>query len=317
VISQEGLIEYFKDKHVTKVFFERLTLSNGNPGIMYLYNYNSELQNFKESFGLYLPIYVKNEDNLETMDFTDDIDAKLEYYSKRIWNESKVIAHRQTKINGIYGELFLDIYLRVVLKTKLLISYASKRSFNSGFESKGIDSMGYVFNGNQIEIYLSEAKFVSNKSTVKKELLSDIKFGHSTTIDGVTKTSPAHLTKNFLDDYFGFVLDKDISCPMKDRTQIKSIFDYFNNEINKVGSSKKFTDLLIEKKIKVHFICFAIFKAEEKKPDELNEIYKEIMDAIATQFSIIGISNFSSEIIFVPTMNQSMEIKKEIDSFYE
>lgn len=143
MINHDLLTQYFRDNHATKVFFTRLSLTNGNPGIMYLYDTTKELQNFKESFNIYLPIYIKNEDNLETMDFKGDIKAKLEIYSKRIWNESKVMAHRSTNVNGIYGELFLDIYLRIVSNINLLISYASIRSFNSNSESKGIDSIGY------------------------------------------------------------------------------------------------------------------------------------------------------------------------------
>lgn len=313
----DTLIQYFKDYHVNKVFFKRLSLTSGNPGIMYLYNTSNELQSFKNSFSLYLPIYVRNEDNLETMDFVADVDAKLELYSRRIWNESKVMAHRSTNINGIYGELFLDIYMKVVSKIKLLISYASKRTFNSNFESKGIDSLGYTFSGGQIELYLSEAKFVLDKNAVKTELLNDIVNGHSTIVDGITKTSLAHLTKEFLDDYFGFVLEKDISCPNADRVQIKTIFDEFNKEINKVSGRKAFTEILIDKKIKVHFICFAIFQAKENHPDNLAAIYDDLIISIKNQFTSIGISNFSSEIVFVPTLNSSMTIKKEIDSFYD
>lgn len=284
---------------------------------MYLYNTSKELQSFKNTFSLYLPIYVKNEDNLESMDFAADKDAKLELYSRRIWNESKVMAHRSANINGIYGELFLDIYMKVVSKINILISYASKRTFNSNFEVKGIDSLGYTFSGGQIELYLSEAKFVIDKYVAKTELLNDIVNGHSTIIGGITKTSFAHLTKEFLDDYFGFVLEKNISCPNADRVQIRTIFDDFNKEINMISGRKTFTEILIDKNIKVHFICFAIFQAKENHPDDLATIYDDLIISIKNQFTSIGISNFSCEVVFVPTLNSSMTIKKEIDSFYD
>lgn len=315
--NHDTLIQHFNDNHVSKVFFTRLTLSSGNPGIMYLYNTLNELQNFKESFSLFLPIYVKNEDNIETMDFKGDINSKLEMYSKRIWKESKVMAHRSINVNGIYGELFLDMYMTVVSKIKLLMSYASRRSFNSNFESKGIDSIGYLFNGTQIELYLSEAKFVNDKYTAKTELLNDIENGHSKVLDGKIITSLAHLMKEFLDDYFGFVLDKDISCPNADRLQIKAVFDGFNEEINKIDNPKTFTELLIDQGIKINFICFAIFQATENHPDDLAKMYDDLITSIKNQFNAIGISNYSYEIVFIPTLNTSMTIKKEIDSFYD
>lgn len=315
--NHDTLIQHFKDNHVSKVFFTRLSLTNGNAGIMYLYDTINELQSFKESFSLFLPIYVKNEDNLETMDFKGDINSKLGLYSKKIWKESRVMPHRGTNVNGIYGELFLDIYLRAVSGVKLLLSYASKRSFNLNFESKGIDTIGYLFNGAQVELFLSEAKFVSDKYATKTELLNDILNGHSTIVDGTTKTSIAHLTKEYLNDYFGFVLEKDISCPNSDRMQIKAVFDDFNKEINRVKDPKTFTEILVDKKIKVHFICFAIFQAVENHPDALTTIYDDLIISIKNQFNAIGISNFSTEIVFIPTLNTSMTIKKEIDSFYD
>ena len=75
---------------ICKEYFIKLSLSSGNPGIMYLHNISDELQDFRDSFCHYLPIYVKNEDTIETMDFSDDINSKHELYSKRIWRESKV-----------------------------------------------------------------------------------------------------------------------------------------------------------------------------------------------------------------------------------
>jgi len=250
------------------------------------------------------------------MDFSSDIDQNLETYSKRIWSESTVMAHRKTKVNGIYGELFLDIYLQAVSNIKPLISYVSKRTFKSNEESPGIDSIGYTFNGTQIEIYLCEAKFVVDKISARNELLKDVMYGHIKSNSGKTITTMAHLTKDFLDEYFGFVLDKEMSCSNADRPKIKVIFDEFNKEINKIINPKKFTDILIEKNIKVNFVCFAIFQANEKHPDGLDKIYQTLIDAIQQQFKSIGIVNYSCEVVFIPTLNTSMTIKEEIDTFY-
>jgi hypothetical protein len=225
--------------------------------------------------------------------------------------------HRKISVNGIYGELFLDIYIRVVSKVKLLMSYVSKRSFNSSYESKGIDSLGYTLKGHQIEIYLSEAKFVTNKYSAKSELLDDIINGHTSRDGDKVIVSEAHLTKNYLDKYFGFVLEKDISCPNEDREAIKVFFDEINKEINSIRNPRTFTELLIEKNIKINFVCFAIFNASEKHPDDLSTMYDDLIKAIDQQFNDLGISNYDAEVVFIPTSNSSMVIKKEITSFYE
>lgn len=313
--NYELLIKHFKINHETKVFFSRLSLTNGKPGIMYLHDTEHELQNFKNSFGYYLPIYVENEDNIETMNFDNDIDLALEYYSKVTWKDSKIIPHRETNVNGIYGELFLNIYMHIVLGINSLISYASKRSFYTNSETRGIDSIEYAYNSDKIELYLCEAKFVFDKNAAKSELLKDINGCKSNSESGMM-ISLAHLSKKYLDDYFSFVLKKDISCPNKEKIIIKKFFKEINLEINSRNNPKKFTDILIEKQIKVHFICFAIFCSSENSPDSLSPIYDELIEAINRQFKTIGISNFESEIVFVPTENSSVTIKKEIDSFY-
>lgn len=304
--NYELLVKHYILNHKNKVFRTKLFLTNGTPGVMFLYNKSDELMNFKNAFGLYLPIYTKNEDNLQTMNFNGNIDDNLKLYSKRIWNESNVVPHRLTSINGIYGELFMDIYLRVVENKKTLISYASKRSFNSNYESKGIDSIVYTYKNDIIEFYMCEAKFVSDKNAAKSELMKDI-----------SKGKIPHLTAEYLNDYFGFVLEKDLSCPIEDRRKINDIFMEFNKAINDIAKPLNFVDLIIAKNIKIHFICFAIFQGLYQHPDMLDSIYIELLDEINIQFNNIGIKNRSSEIVFIPTDNSSMTIKKEIDSFYE
>lgn len=300
------LIGHYSKIHKNKIFSNKMMLTNGNPGIMFFYDTEKELVNFKECFGYYLPIYVQNEDFIETMDITGDIDDKLTIYSKRTWNDSTLVPHRETSISGIYGELFLDIYLRLVCDRKILLSYGSKRGYSLQSETKGIDSIGYVFNGNNIELYLSEAKFVGNKHDAKRSLLNDI-----------SKGEIPHLRADYLNKYFGFVLKKDLSCPKQDRKIISGIFADINRRINSIDNPEKFVDIIIDKNIKINFVCFAIFQDKPQNPDDLNMIYDELMQEIKNQFSILGISNYGYEIVFIPTKNKSMIIKEEINSFYE
>lgn len=315
--KHEDLLLHFSSEHASKVFFQRLSLTNGNPGIMYLYNTVNELQYFKESFVAYLPLYIFNEDLIESIDISGDINSKIEIYSKRIWQDSKTMPHRKINVNGIYGELFLDIYLNVVSGIKPLISFASKRSFNSNNESKGIDSIGYVLKDDQIELYFSEAKFVTDKYSTKSELLDDIKNGHSYQNGEIVTFTEAHLTKKYLDDYCGFVLEKDITCSKEDRQKIRLFYNAINEGINSITKPQKFTDLVIELNVRINFVCFAIFNATERHPDDLSTMYDDLIDAIQQQFITLGISNYSAEVVFIPTNNPSMIIKKEIASFYE
>ena len=49
---------------------------------MYLHNYVSELEDFAETFLKYLPFYVRNSNQLITIDENGDIDAQLITRSK-------------------------------------------------------------------------------------------------------------------------------------------------------------------------------------------------------------------------------------------
>lgn len=302
----EILMDFYAKEHLNNVFFTRLQLTNGEPGIMYIYEKENELTKFKNSFGYYLPMYVKNEDNLETFSLEKSIEKTLEIQSKRIWNESKTMPHRKISVDGIYGELFLDIYLRLILDANLLISYATKRSFNTNVETKGIDSIGYVFKETDVEFYICEAKFVSDKHTAKTELKKDI-----------SDPKIAHLSAEYLNDYFSFILEKDISCPKKDRNKIKVIFDEINRELNANENPKKFVQVIRDKNIKINFVCFAIFKCDSVNPDSIENIYSELLEEINKQFGLLGIHNYEKEIVFIPTDNKSMDIKEEIVKFYE
>lgn len=157
------LVAHYKANYERKVFMTRLSHAMQNAYLMYIYDYPSELKNFADTFLAYLPFYIRNSDYFETVDENEDIDTQLIARSKNMRKNSKIIPHRQIASDGIYGELFLDFYLRIVNGRKAVITYANKRSFDSNYESTGPDNM--------IEDeYLSEAEREEKSKTLEEML---------------------------------------------------------------------------------------------------------------------------------------------------
>ena len=131
------LVTHYKANYEHKVFMTRLSHTMQNAYIMYIYDYPHELKNFSDTFLAYLPFYIRNSDYFETVNENEDVDAQLIARSKNMRKNSKIIPHRRIASDGIYGELFLDFYLRIVNGRKAVITYANKRSFDSNYESTG------------------------------------------------------------------------------------------------------------------------------------------------------------------------------------
>ena len=117
------LVAHYKANYERKVFMTRLSHAMQNAYLMYIYDYPSELKNFADTFLAYLPFYIRNSDYFETVDENEDIDTQLITRSKNMRKNSKIIPHRQIASDGIYGELFLDFYLRIVNGRKAVITY--------------------------------------------------------------------------------------------------------------------------------------------------------------------------------------------------
>ena len=131
------LIAHYQNNYAHKIFLTRLADAMQHAYIMYVYDYNHELENFSDTFLKYLPFYVRNSDYFATFDESTDIDVQLVNRSKNMRRNSQVIAQRKAQVDGIYGELFLDFYLRIVSSRNAVLTYANKRSFASNYESTG------------------------------------------------------------------------------------------------------------------------------------------------------------------------------------
>ena len=273
--------------------------------ILFNYDYESELDNFKDSFIKYLPFYIRSRDNLSTYEIDEKLDNFLIKQSKKIWKDSNLLPSRMTKVNGIYGELFLDFYMRIVEKNKVILTYANKRSFNSNYETLGIDNVLYSIKDSTIELYLCEAKFMNSEYSSRKGFEDDI-LGTSSKI--------GHITKEYLNDYFEFIVSKDHQFDSNDSLILN---DYFNKLNIILNNDCNFVDFLIESNTRVNFVFFAIFLNVHKNPDYFIKNHVSLYKVASRQVERLGVTNYTIKIIYIPTDNSSMVIKEGIDGYYE
>lgn len=300
-----ALKKHYIDNHKQKIFATQIISSNCEYYILYSYVYDYELENFKTEFLYYLPYYVSNDDLLKTIDVSLDIDQQMEKRSKKIRRDSTIIPKRPISNDGIYGELFLDFYLRIVKERNLIITYASKKDFKTNREATGIDSVAYYIDDEKLNICFCEAKFVVDASTAKSNLKSDI--------EGDQKHI-GHLSKEFINDYVQFIIEQGINLSSDEKTKFSTFISKLNKELYE---DKNFLDILINENICINFIFFAIFKSSQKKPEDLESHYSEIKNSAISRINSLNIKNYKIEIVFIPTDNTSMTIKKEIEKNYE
>lgn len=307
----ETLENYYYNEHKDKIFCTKLCVDGKCFDILYDYNKKDEIEKFVLSFTEYLPYYVSNGDTLECIDVNGKVSEKLSEISKRCWNGPSV-PRREAKVNGIFGEVFLDFYERIIKKDKLASTYASRRDFRSNYENKGFDNVLFKINEDNIEFVFAESKFVANKSSAQSSLIKDIK-GEPTA--GKQKETLGHLTVEFMNDYMTFVVEKNSFFSDNDKLLLKPFFKELNDVlINKDG---KFISFLIEKDIRINCVFFAIFNCQSINPSDYIDTYDAIEAEAKQQLEAIGFRNYSIEIVFIPTFSKSMEIKGAIDKYYE
>jgi len=319
-MEKSKLIEYFDLNFKFRIFEKQLNFNRQQYYILYQYDYHNELKSFKETFLYYLPFYVQNDDMLEMVDGSNDtfISSDLIKKSKWIWENSIIMPHRKAASNGIFGELFLDFFLRVVKKRKLIMTYASKREFNSNMETKGLDNVAYSFDENgQMHIYFCEAKFLETRTAVETQLIEDI-IGAKEIKDSngeiCKKEKIGHVTKDFLNKYIQFIVEKGDAIETKYREVFKEYLNYVNKNLSK---GVDFVTILNKFGICVDFIFFAEFCCKKKDPAKFKKEYCAIYKECQNQVSVIGLEETNIEIVFIPIDNKSMTVKNEICKQYE
>ena len=307
----QKLKQYFEIEHKNKIFCTRLTIQGKTFHVMYDYDKKDEINKFVSNFTEYLPYYIYTADTLENIDSNDDIKTELSRVSKRCWKGPSVPT-RDKKVNGIFGEVFLDFYERIVNKAKLASTYASRRDFRSNNENKGFDNVLFLINNNSVEFVFAESKFVSDKIKARDSLIKDIK---GEPASGNKNAIIGHLTKEFLNDYVTFIVEKNSFFSDDDKRLLKPFF----NEMNKflIQGNGDFISYLIQKNIKINCVFFAIFKNSSVNPIDYIDCYNAVDKEAREHLRNLGFTNYDVEIVFVPTSANSMDIKGEIDGYYK
>ena len=198
VVMKKEIRNFYKFNYEEKVFLDRKTHQQKRYYILYLHNIQNECENFVETFVNYLPAYAKSNRNLELLFRSGDIEQKLVEDSRKIFKKSKLLAHRSSKVDGLYGELFLDFYSRIVKDEKFFITYVAKRPYDTNIENFGYDQVYYSINKDgEISVILSESKFVNSQSSCNTSFLVDI---------NGNENENSHFTKSYFDEYIGYVL---------------------------------------------------------------------------------------------------------------
>lgn len=307
------LIAHYQNNYAHKIFLTRLADAMQHAYIMYVYDYDHELENFSDTFLKYLPFYVRNSDYFATFDESTDIDVQLVNRSKSMRRNSQVIAQRKAQVDGIYGELFLDFYLRIVSSRNAVLTYANKRSFASNYESTGPDNIVYYIDAEgQMNICLCETKFVAGAANAKNSLVEDI-VGKPAS-PGKKDGKPAHVSKSFLNDYFQFVVEKGYDIKEPDRSTFRTFFEDLNRQLD---NGNDFISILINHDVCVNFVFFAIFDSKQRTPAGLKVHYDDIYSQCEQNINDIGFTNYRIEIVFVPTESSTMELKQAMEKPYE
>ena len=301
---------FYTSNHKNKIFCTRLHVDGKAFDILYDYDKQYEVQKFVENFTEYLPYYAYCEEQLEYVDTAGDISKELSRLSKDIWNGA-IIPKRKTAQNGIYGEVFLDFYERIVKGAKTAITHTSKREYGSNRESKGFDSVLFDINQNGVGLVLAEAKFVASKNKASDDLVKDIVGEPS---QGQNVARPGHISKEFINRYLAFVVEKNIHLSEADKKTFKHFVDNLNDVL--MNKNRDFVSFLVDNKIHITCVFFAIFRNMKQDPNYYITEYDKIEKEAKTNLASIGFSNYDIEIVFIPTNAESMKIKKAIDDFY-
>lgn len=303
------LRKYYVDNIEKKVFLEEKVINGKKYCILYIHNISEEEKSFVDTFTQYFPYYVWNEDQLRFIDIDTNADKNLEVASKKCW-KSETVPKRNPKVNGIYGEVFLDFYERIVHDRRIISTYASRRAYKSKEEAKGYDHIGYWKNGNALEIVLGEAKYVTTVHAAKTALKEDVdgKFNDK------GRWVPGHLTEDYFDSFMNFIVQAKDSFSEVEQEEIKDFIRDLNKEL--VQNDGKFLQYIINKNIKINCVFFAIFQDDAQSPEDFEKIYDEIYVEAEIALKAMKVSNYSIEIVFIPTKARSMQIKEKIDEFY-
>lgn len=292
--------EYYKEVCTPLIFVNENNIEEFDNVKIYLYDFNKqqELENFKKVFQEYMAMYVRNEDIINLYELSSGISEQLQ---KEFRNIYKIITpDRKAESSGIFGELFNDYYLKNILDEEILLTYVSKKEFNNKNEAKGIDLVCCKEKNDILEIILSEAKFVGSLSAAKSSLINDI------------SGKDNHLNSNYINNYMNFVLNRQEGLDKRRKEIITSQITEINKKI--ILENKSFIDTINELGYCLRFVYFAIFQYENNRNIEnFKSSVMEMSKEFEEQVIQTGVNNYSMEIVFIPTFNESMDLKNKME----
>lgn len=307
------LRDYYNRNCKNLIFVGERKLSNYNNCKMYFLDVENkiELNNYKKVFQEYLLFYIRNRDHLKSIkkinDATTDelLSINLLYEGKKIRSNKGLYPQIDIEKSGIYGELFNDFYLNIVKQEEVVSTYSLRSSFNLP-NIKGVDLVACKIENNNLVIIFSESKFVSSISSASSSLCDDI-VG--------TDSQLGHITKDYINQYTSFIMNKNHSIYF-DKNNSKLIMNKLN-ELNNLILNQEIEpiDAINNLNIKIRFDFFAIYNDSNYNIEERREFFLKIVNQFSSNILNTGINKYDIEIVFIPTKNKSMDIKKEVEQW--
>ncbi len=307
------LRDYYNKNCKNLIFVGERKLSSLNNCKMYFLDVETktELNNYKKVFQEYLLFYIRNRDHLQSIKKINEADTdellsiNLLYEGKKIHDNKGLYPQIDIEKSGIYGELFNDFYLNIAKQEEVISTYSLRSSFNLP-NIKGVDLISCKIENDNLILIFSESKFVSNISSASSSLCDDI----------VGKDSQlGHITKDYINQYTSFVMNKNHSIYF-DKTKSKLIMNKLN-ELNDLILNQEIEPIeaINTLNIKIRFDFFAIYNDNNYNIEERREFFLKIVNQFNSNIVNTGINKYDIEIVFIPTKNKSMDIKKEVEQW--
>ena len=307
------LRNYYSNNCKSLVFVGEKVLGDNNKCKMYFLDVNSqtELNNYRKVFQEYLIFYVRNRDHLSSIKSiieanTDELLSQtLLLEGKKIHENKGLYPQIEIQQSGIYGELFNDFYLNIVKQEEVISTYSMRSSFGIP-NIKGVDIVSVKLEEDNICLIFSESKFVTSISSATTNLCNDI---------SGTDGQLGHLTKEYINSYTSFLMNKSHSI-------------YFNKEKSKLimlklndlndlimNGDKQPINAINDLNIKIRFDFFAIYHDTIYNIEDRKKYFEQIVERFNMNILATGIENYDIEVIFIPTKNESMIIKRGIEEW--
>ena len=307
------LKKYYDENCKKLVFIGEQNLEKNHNCKMYFLDVSvkQELLNYQKLFQEYLLFYIRNRDllsyynNIICAETDNQISEALMKEGKIIHDNTGLYPQADVKKMGLYGELFDDFYINIVKSEEVITTYSIRSSFNHP-NVKGVDIIGATIVNDEFELIFSEAKFINSISSASNNLCKDI-LGDDKFI--------GHVTKSYINEYTSFFLNKSHSVFFDDN--LGNIIMEKINELNRliIQESLSPIEAINKLNIKIRFDFFAIYHDTNYVIENRKQFFDKIIDAFNQNIKATEINKYDIEIIFIPTKNQSVDIKEAFETW--